>query len=473
MLPRASFILMCIVCATPALADIPDTASEKRRWNPWFAATAATRAASPIDEEAAALRQANLRRQQIGLPVVAPNAQIAAAAAAHSAYLATHNLTGHYENASQYPAGFTGITPGNRLDAAHYGWSTYSEVISAGPPTGALAVESLIQAIYHRFGLFAPAVNEAGAGFVDNHPAYGSMLTLDLGRRGTLTDGIPSGWVGVYPAAGQTGVPRDFYSDEESPDPVPGVNRVGYPVSLHVGHALNLTVASFTLKTTGGQNIPVTRLAAATDTHTPSSAAAIIPTQPLAAGQAYTASFSGSADGATVTMNWSFTTTTDSALRFAPANPCIPVGIARTVYLVGATAQNVGWSNAQVVDVEFSSTDSLRVTGSTVGTASITVTDGDDRQTATTVTVAASCPPTASTSDRLFDWAEANFRHVLEPPGQTSQSASGYYYRYYPVTDTYLGTKDGQIWFLDAYSGAFGQVGDIDDYLPQVEADGY
>lgn len=472
MLPRTGFTLMCIVCAAHALAGAPDRGQEKRRWNPWFAAEHASRA-TRADQESAALRQVNLRRQQIGLPHVTSNARIVAAAAAHSAYLAAHNLTGHYENASQYPAGFTGVSPGNRLDAAGYTWSTYSEVISAGPSTGALAVESLIEAIYHRFGIFAPAVDEAGAGFVDNHPDYGSMLTIDLGSRGALTNGMPAGWVGVYPYVGQTSVPRDFYSDEESPDPVPGANRVGYPISLHVGHGLSLTVASFTLKTAAGQNVAVTRLAAATDTHTPSSAAAIIPSQPLAAGQTYTASFSGSASGTPVTMNWSFTTTTDSALRFVPANPCIPVGIARTVYLLGDTAKNIGWTNTQVIDIDFASADSLRVTGRAAGTATITVTDAEDRQTDTEVTVAASCPQTAAASDRLFDWAEANFRHLFEPPGQHSQSGGGYYYRYYPVTNTYLGTKDGQVWFLDAYSGAFGKVGNIGDYLPQAEADGY
>lgn len=446
-------------------------AGEARVWNPYYREPAAQRA-STADHETAALRQANLRRGQIGLPALTLNAQIAAAAAGHSAYLATHNLTGHYQSASQYPAGFTGTTAGDRLDAAGYPWRLYGEVISFGPATGTTGVESLIEAIYHRFGLFDPGADEAGAGFVTDHPAYGKVLTINLGSQQVPATGSPAGWVGAYPYDGQTGVQIDFYSDQESPDPVAGANRVGYPVSIHVGYGKRLSVSSFTLATAAGTNVPVTLLPSTGDSHVPASAAAIIPLSPLTPGQTYRASFSGSTDGAPMTRSWQFTAAPQAAVSFSPANPCVTVGATRTLYIVGATATNVSYGSG--VRVEFAAADQLTVTGVAAGTATITVTTADNGTASTTVTVGLACSPSAaSSSDRIFNWAEANFRHLLESPGAASQSLGGYYYRYYPTTQTYVGTKDGTVWYLDGYTGALLDVGSVDAFLGMAIAAGY
>jgi hypothetical protein len=52
------------------------------------------------------------------------------------------------------------------------------------------------------------------------------------------------------PANNQTNVPPNFFSDNESPDPVPGQNEVGYPISVH-GDS-NVTVQNFTVAARGG-----------------------------------------------------------------------------------------------------------------------------------------------------------------------------------------------------------------------------
>jgi uncharacterized protein YkwD len=442
-----------------------------RVWNPYYREPAMQRA-SIADHEAAALRQANLRRTQIGLPALTLNAQIAAAAAGHSAYLATNNLTGHYQSASQYPAGFTGTTAGDRLDAAGYHWRLYGEVISFGPATGATGVESLIEAIYHRFGLFDPGADEAGAGFVGNHPAYDNVLTINLGNQQVPATGSPAGWVGMYPYDGQTGVQIDFFSDTESPDPVAGANRVGYPVSIHIGYGKRLSVSSFTLETASGASEPVTLLSAATDSHVPIFAAAIVPLSPLTPGQTYRASFSGSADGAPMTQSWQFTAAPQAAVSFSPANPCVTVGATRNIFIIGDTATNVSYGSA--VSVKFVAADQLAVTGVAAGTATITVTTANNGTASTTVTIGLACSPSAaSSSDRIFNWAEANFRHLLESPGATSQSLGGYYYRYYPTTQTYVGTKDGTVWYLDGYTGALLDVGSVEAILQMADDAGY
>lgn len=51
-------------------------------------------------------------------------------------------------------------------------------------------------------------------------------------------------------------------------------------------------------------------------------------------------------------------------------------------------------------------------------------------------------------SDRVFNWAEANFGAYFSPMSPVSQTYSGYYYRYYINTDSYLATKDGLTYYL-------------------------
>lgn len=469
---KPQLIAASLMLATLAIAA---QAEERRVWNLYYREPTTVRATTG-DHETAALRQTNLRRGQIGLPPLTQNAQIAAAALGHSAYLATHNLTGHYQSQSQYPSGFTGVSPGDRLTAAGYPWRLYGEVISFGPPTGAVGVENLIEAIYHRFGLFDPGADEAGAGYVSNHPAYGNVLTIDLGNQQVAATGSPAGWFGTYPYDGQTGVQIDFYSDSESPDPVAGADRVGYPISIHAGYGSTLAVTSFTLATAGGTNLPVTLLSAAGDSHTPSSTAAIIPQSVLTPGQTYRASFSGRIDGVSTTRTWQFTTAPLANVTFSPAEICVPLGQTRNVYIVGDTATNLSWrSSGQVISASFVGNDQLAITGLGSGTATITIeTANHATSTSTTVTVAASCAASAaSSSDRIFNWAEASFRHLLESPGATSQTLAGYYYRYYPTTQTYVGTKDGRVWYLDAYLGALLDVGAIDDLLQAAAAAGY
>lgn len=468
-------IAVCLILAALAAGTRAD---EVRVWNPYYREPA-TQRATTADHETAALRQANLRRTQIGLPALTQNAQIAAAALGHSAYLAANNLTGHYQSASQYPAGFTGTTAGDRLDAAGYHWRLYDEVISFGPTTGTTGVENLIEAIYHRFGLFDPGADEAGAGVVSNHPYYGKVLTINLGNQQVPATGSPAGWVGMYPYDGQTGVQIDFFSDTETPDPVADANRVGYPVSFHIGYGKRLTVDAFTLATAAGASVPVTLLSAATDSHTPTNAAAIVPLSVLTPGQAYRASFSGSSDGAPIAESWQFTAAPETGASFSPANPCVKVGTTRNIFIIGDTPNQLSNSSASTVHAEFAGIDQIVVTGLSPGVSTVTVTmkndDGSTRGTAsTTVTVGYTCAASASSSsDRIFNWAEANFRYLLESPGATSQSLGGYYYRYYPATQTYVGTKDGQVWYLDGYTGALLRVGTVDDLLQMAVDAGY
>jgi|GEM_PF-721439 len=258
------------------------------------------------DEKAAALTEVNRTRQLVGLPTVVINAQLNQAAQAHADYLQA-NVNGISHDETPGLPGFTGATPSARLSAAGYAYSAMNEVISGGDTSGQKAVQGLVQAIYHRFGILAPAVAEVGIG---QGAALGKFPNVVIEFGATFANAVtmPQGWLGTYPVDGQTGVVRDFLSDTESPDPVASQNRVGYPVSIHAAANDTLLVTSFTLKPVGGAPVQVQLLNYPADAHVPASAAAIVPLSVLDYGTAYQADFSGTRNGQSVNLSWTFTT---------------------------------------------------------------------------------------------------------------------------------------------------------------------
>jgi len=258
------------------------------------------------DEKAAALDEVNLTRQRVGLSPVTTNALLNQAAQAHADYLQANVNDISHDETPGLP-GFTGATPGARLIAAGYSYSTMNEVISGGDTSGQKAVQGLVQAIYHRFGILAPAVAEVGIG---QGAALGKLpnVVIDFGATFGNAVTMPQGWLGTYPVDGQTGVVRDFFSNTESPDPVANQDRVGYPVSIHAGANDTLLVTSFTLKPVGGAPVQVQLLNYPADAHVPPSAAAIVPLSVLDYGTTYQADFSGTRNGQSVNLSWTFTT---------------------------------------------------------------------------------------------------------------------------------------------------------------------
>jgi uncharacterized protein YkwD len=250
----------------------------------------------------------NYRRQQVGVGALARNAKLDTAAQGHSDYQRINNTITHTQTAGQ--PGFTGATLGDRLGNAGYAVVrpfAYGEVISATSSTsGFYQAEELVGAIYHRFVMFEPLFREIGTGAASSTGGY-TYFTADMATSAGYGTSVGRGKVVVYPFNNQTKVPLNFLSDNESPDPVPGQNEVGYPVSVHVDITSVLVVQSFTIKPHGGAALTVRQVdnASAGD---PPSAAAIIPLSVLAAGTVYDVSFSGTVDGVAVSRSWSFTT---------------------------------------------------------------------------------------------------------------------------------------------------------------------
>lgn len=251
----------------------------------------------------------NYRRTQAGLSALTQSSVIDIAAQGHSDYQRINNVISHEQVAGKQ--GFTGVTLADRLAAANYVLvrpAAYGEVISAAnSSSGQYMAEELITAVYHRFVIFEPAFREIGTGAATATNGR-SYFTANFGASNGYATTLARGQVAVWPFDAQTAVPRNFFSDTESPDPVPDRNEVGYPISVHANINAPVTVQTFTVRPRGGADLPTRLLSNANDTHTGKSSAAIVPLSPLAANTTYDVTFAGTVDGSAISRNWSFTT---------------------------------------------------------------------------------------------------------------------------------------------------------------------
>ena len=256
----------------------------------------------------------NYRRAQLGLSVLSRNNQINVAAQGHSDYQRLNNTITHEQTAGQ--PGFTGVRLTDRLNAAGYTLTNRTfaagEVISAtSNASGFYQAEELITAIYHRFVIFEPTFREIGTG-----AATGSNGTTYFTADFAVVDsfsGLGAGRFVTYPRNQQANVPVNFFSDTESPDPVPNQNEVGYPISVHGdGYGRvpgRVVVQSFTVAPHGASALSTRLLSYAAGTNgTTETAAAIVPLAPLKSATTYDVNFTGTVGGTAVNYSWSFTT---------------------------------------------------------------------------------------------------------------------------------------------------------------------
>lgn len=254
----------------------------------------------------------NYRRAMMGLSALSRNTTIDTAALGHSQYLRLNNTVSHDQVAGQ--PGFTGLKLTDRLAAAGYTlggrWAAGEVISAAGNTSGQYHADELIAAIYHRFVIFEPVFKEVGTGAVTASSSY-TYFTADLAANNGLGAGLGVGKVALYPVAGQSAVPTNFFSDQETPDPVPNQNEVGYPISVHADSGRaggDLTVQSFTVAPRGGAALTTRLLSRANDASTGASVAAIVPLTVLRGNTTYDVSFRGAVHGVAVSQDWSFST---------------------------------------------------------------------------------------------------------------------------------------------------------------------
>jgi uncharacterized protein YkwD len=253
----------------------------------------------------------NYRRTQAGVGALARNSQLDRSSQAHSDYQRLNNTVTHDEASNR--AGFTGVTVENRVQAAGYtlvpNYASGEIIAATTNNTGFYMAEELVTAIYHRFVMFEPLFKDMGSGAATTSASY-VYFTTNLGATRGYSPGLPSHSIVSWPFNGQTGVTTTFASNFEEPDPVPDINEVGYPISVHANLTETVTVQNFTVRVRGAANSLATRLLVkGQDSNTTmASVAAIVPLAPLAANTTYDVSFNGTVGGAAVSKTWSFTT---------------------------------------------------------------------------------------------------------------------------------------------------------------------
>ncbi|MDM8559317.1 CAP domain-containing protein [Candidatus Parabeggiatoa sp. HSG14] len=206
----------------------------------------------------------NQIRDRAGMTGFSQNSQLEAAAFNHANYLADNFMIGHYE--TEGTPGFTGIQVRERAIFTGYRSLSVSENVSSGDDTGIKSIDSLMSAIYHRFGFLSFDKNEVGIGIGKVlEPSPYNVYVYNMGNVGlnTLCDGPAFSGFGRYyyevckpdikidatdfenvqeqiqnnnpsivlwPTDGDNDVPPVFF--EESPDPLPDYTVSGYPISI-------------------------------------------------------------------------------------------------------------------------------------------------------------------------------------------------------------------------------------------------
>jgi uncharacterized protein YkwD len=81
--------------------------------------------------QSAVLERVNYHRTLAGLAPVAAEPRLLHAAQSHTSYLESTDTTGHYETVKTDPY-YTGHSPFDRIDAAHYKYEEAGEVVYVG-----------------------------------------------------------------------------------------------------------------------------------------------------------------------------------------------------------------------------------------------------------------------------------------------------------------------------------------------------
>lgn len=253
-----------------------------------------------------ALARVACHRALSGLSGLDVDADLAAAARAHADYMRENDELTHDQRLAL--PGFTGETVEDRAVAA--GWVEdpfvgLQEVVAWGTSPADIA-DAWMAAPYHRVALTRPDAVAVGYG---QSGRFATMLTA-------VPVPAPNAEAVLYPAHGQTGVPMAWRSDTEVPDPVPGLDWVGFPVTVTLtatsfdadrpDDPYGVVVKEARLEGPDG-DIEALVLEPSTDPEL-RRAVALVPTEPLLAGTTYTARFMLEWAGEERTIQGSFET---------------------------------------------------------------------------------------------------------------------------------------------------------------------
>ncbi len=287
-------------------------------------------------------------RENSGLIKLKNNKSLQKAANSHAKYLIQNQRNGHYEKKGKYS--YTGTTPSKRVIKAGYPSTYVMENLSINTAGYAKSIDNLFSAIYHRFVFLNLDKDEIGIGAYSSKKErkINRAYVYDMGSSGiaelcnktfSMTHGVyymknickqstkmvPKSLfeerkdevrrknrdIILYPFAGQTDIWPAFYN--ESPDPLPGYNVSGFPISVQFNpvNTKNVKLKSFRLYDAEGKEIKRTKILQYNNDHNhlfTKFEFALMPLKRLEFDTTYTAVFEAVFDGNKVKKRWSFST---------------------------------------------------------------------------------------------------------------------------------------------------------------------
>ncbi|WP_353661648.1 CAP domain-containing protein [Hydrogenimonas sp. SS33] len=289
--------------------------------------------------QASELDYLNTIRKDAGLAPFKSEAHLQQAAQNHSAYMKINQTSGHHETSGK--EGYTGKAPWDRAVYAGYPSTYIAENVSSGQKSPTSSIDSLMGAIYHRFGFLSFHFDEIGIGFEERYYTYdmgnSAVAALCAGNEEVTGDyytgvcadpdkrvdadrfmealerpGRSAPRTILWPAPDTAGIPPAFF--EESPDPLPDASVTGYPVSVEFNEVLFSEppeILHFSLeKGDGAEVTPYLLMKEDNDPNHKFSGYqfALFPRHRLEWGTAYFADLLYRYDGSDIGKRWCFTT---------------------------------------------------------------------------------------------------------------------------------------------------------------------
>jgi hypothetical protein len=264
-------------------------------------------ASSSHASEPSALAYVNARREEAGLPAIAADRGVAAAAADHARYVLL-NQAGTHDEIDGRP-GFTGADVLSRV-RRHTQASSASEVLASigGAQPDEAPIEHIFASPYHRGALlfdWARAGEGAAVG-------YRSVTVVDFAD---IAPSLADNELIAWPYDGQTQVPVAWINNEQ-PDPMGNDSAyrgqpLGYPITLSGGPNAHIELQSFDLRDAQGKRVPC-RIAPLTAADVRRNTAICTPYEALRSGVRYSVHAQGILTQLTVKarfdLEWAFTT---------------------------------------------------------------------------------------------------------------------------------------------------------------------
>jgi uncharacterized protein YkwD len=145
------------------------TAPATRPPAPSASASSAPASSAPSSATARVVALVNSERSKVGCAPLTVNSKLTKAAQQHSADMAAHRTMSH--------TGSDGSSPGDRITAAGYSWSSYGENIAYGYSTPESVMAAWMASPGHRQNILDCGFKEIGVGLAQP----GSYWTQDFG----------------------------------------------------------------------------------------------------------------------------------------------------------------------------------------------------------------------------------------------------------------------------------------------------